>query len=117
MTLRIYDLVKKEYDNYPVTLKKALPVMIFSFMLSLFLVSIPTIVLINLLIFKDYVKLIAFGFSILIILLLHLTELFYDLGITEGKISYIYAITNRNIVYKSLFVFIIYVALLAFEVI
>lgn len=117
MILKDYKNIKLERNKYTLTKKEKIGIILFSVLVSIFIVSIPTIVLVNLLIFRDYVKLISLGFGFLLILLFFLIGYFYDIGKTKGNIKNIYVISLRNTIFMSVIVLITLAILFYFEVI
>ena len=117
MIFKDYNMIRNECKTFDVAIKKKIGIAIFSLLVPLFIISIPTILLVNLLIFRDYVKLIAVGFGFLLILLFFLIKYFYDLGITEGKIKKVYIISIVNTLFMSVIVIITLIFLFSFGVI
>ncbi len=119
MTLKTYKEINESYqmEDDNLKFKNKFGIFIFSLLFSFMIISIPAIILINLLIFKDYVRLTAFFIALDIILFLYLFELFYDIGITKGKIKDIYVLPFTHIIFEAIVVFLIYIILILMEVI
>ena len=81
---RKYASVKKQTEE--VDLKKISLNLLFSLFLSLLIISGPLVLLINLLMYNDFRRMIYFGIACLVVLLVFLTETFYYRNVTDKKI-------------------------------
>lgn len=81
---RKYASVKKQTEE--VDFKKISLNLLFSLFLSLLIISGPLVLLINLLMYNDFRRMIYFGIACLVVLLVFLTETFYYRNVTDKKI-------------------------------
>ncbi len=117
MTLRTYREIKNEFDTYKVDTKNGIGIILISIFLSLLIIVSPTVILINLLIYNEYRRLISFGFATLIVLFAHFIELFFDLGVSKGKIKDIYVLSFTHTIFRCILFYGILLCLFLFEVI
>lgn len=81
---RKYASVKKQTEE--VDFKKISLNLLFSLFLSLLIISGPLVLLINLLMYNDFRRMIYFGIACLVVLLVFLTETFYYRNVNDKKI-------------------------------
>lgn len=104
-----YKEVSAQVRALQVPLSKRLLFIGFAVILSLLLVSGPICILINLMIFKDMQRLLAFGIATLLIALVFFIDYFYLKCVTENKVE------NLGVVYFTdtlIAAFVIYIFLL-----
>lgn len=87
MTFLTYREISDRIDNFNVPLKKKIPTFIISFIISLIIVLLPLFTLINLFIFRDYRKIIVFGFGLIIDLVFFITMALYYQAITKNMVK------------------------------
>ena len=87
MTFLTYKEISKQIDNLNVPLKKKIPTFLVSLIISLIIVILPLFTLINLFVFKDYRKIIIFGFGVIIDIVFFLTEALYYQAISKNMIK------------------------------
>lgn len=88
-----YNEISTEIKGLQVPVKKKLLSMGFAIVLSLCIVSGPICILVNLMIFKDMQRLLAFGIASMLIVFVLLINYFYLKCITDGRVE------NLKIIY------------------
>lgn len=87
-----YKEINDELDKLNNTIKDKAISLIFSIILSILIISAPVAVLINLMIYKNYLKLIVFGIAILLIFAFFMIFNIYYSALSKGKIKKVYII-------------------------
>ncbi len=85
--LKKYNQVVKEIREIPNSLSSKILYAIFSLVLSALIVSGPICILINLMIFRNFQKLLAFGIATFLILFVLILDFIYIKCATKGEVK------------------------------
>ncbi len=102
-----YEEIAKEIKQLKVPMKSRLLYMGFAFLVSLIIFSGPLCILINLMIFKDMQKLLAFGIASILILFIAVANFIYLKCLTNGSIKNIRVIYLTDTLILSVVVYLV----------
>lgn len=112
MTFQTYKRISNDIKNIKVSKKKKALIYITSLIISAILVLIPVFTLINLLIFRDYVKLIVIGFGFLLYFMLFIAEALYFEARTARLVKGTYIIAFMHSLVYLLVIIIVLIIIL-----
>ena len=94
-----YKEIDEKLDNFKRSLKDKIVCFIFAIFLTLLLVSAPAAILINLTIYRNYLKLIIFIGSLFLIFAYIMIQVIYYSALTKGEIKgiWLYSVTDSII--------------------
>lgn len=104
-----YQEVKKQTEV--VDFKKFSLNLLFSLIMSLLIISGPLVLLLNLLMYNDFKRIIYFGIACLIVLLVFLTETFYYKNVSDEKIHNIEVVILTDTFIAAIIVFVVVLVL------
>jgi len=90
--MRKYNEVIQELEKYNRPFKEKFFAFLIALLLSLLIISAPALILINLVIFKNYLKLIIFIGALLLIFEIFLIQLIYYVAITKGEVKQLWIV-------------------------
>lgn len=99
-----YKEINDELDKLNNTIKDKAISLIFSIILSILIISAPVAVLINLMIYKNYLKLIVFGIAILLIFAFFMIFNIYYYALSKGKIKKVYIIALADTIIPAILI-------------
>ena len=100
-----YKEINDELEKLNNTIKEKAISLIFSIILSILIISAPLAVLINLMIYKNYLKLIVFGIAILLIFAFFMIFNIYYVALSKGKIKKVYIVALADTIIPAIFIF------------
>lgn len=109
MTFLTYKDISNQIEAFEVSKSKKIGALIGSMIISAIIILIPLFTLINLLIFRDFIKLIIVGFGFLAWFYYFLTEALYYQAITRGNVKKVHIVAFCD---SLLFLIIIFAAIL-----
>lgn len=105
--LKRYKEVTQEIGDLNIPLKNRIISFCLSVLLALVIISGPFAVCINLMIFRDYQKLLAFAIATLLILFVFIIHYVYLKSITNKQVSHLKVVILSNMLFITLFIYMI----------
>lgn len=102
-----YEETSKAVKALEIPIKKKLLYLGFSFLVSVIVFSGPLCILINLMIFKDLQKLLAFGIATILVLFIALINYIYLKCVTDGRVKNIRVILLTDTFILAIVVYIL----------
>ena len=87
-----YKEINQELEKYNKSFKEKFFAFLIALLLSLLLISAPALILINLAIFRNYVKLIIFVGALFLIFVYFMIQVIYYNAITQGEVKKVWIV-------------------------